>query len=1047
MMDIIGLDHCYSKPWSAHPDASNARPLKTIFMAKFPRNHTLEQSMPEPDLPLEVVNVAAKPGPLYDVTKARTLMNECERHVNFARMEESPEDWEDHLNRSGWATQQNRLFNKVMKILHADRLARLTYEGTPNEPVMRRIHIDKTAKRFRQALVGVMWDTKLTQWLHGILVENLSMPLLSAYLDVLQTIRAKAPSLVDKMIAVGSSNIKSPAASTEALTNLLKRPWDPVINTLSQQKLRKLPGNPLLLVAPSGPTVNTTTFSRRMRFWNGQLSNLGKVIPVTMHTVNGGNGVSIAQCLEHMIGAVRTKVVELKGHFQNRPIVLVGWNVGALVACHVSLVEIVSAVVCLGFPFKGVSDGRGDVDDPLLDSRTPTMFVIGQHANICSIDEIEDMREKMKAENSLLVIGGADDNLRVSRAKKKMEGVTQVMVDKLVLDEVSEFLGGILSQGAMAPDMLIDCNLSDAEIRKKRKRKIRDLSPDDSLSSSSMLGLSDRSPGSTRGMTVAKALKARQAAMEVANLLTGMIKQEEASSESASSTPSSPVKTYGRKSATKRKYTKNPLTAARKRLKSAPDQGQTSASVPQGPLSAGAMTSVKTAPELAGLLQDQGMFPAFKILSDGDGSGKATLISMSSGVPDSRYVRSLSHGLMTLSQLRQNQTQTEASKGATVSSVGLKTTGNLPSETILNSELANVLTGGVASRTSNNCASTQSVPVTFSAQGQKPMIYVTSIPSVSNQIHQLLMSSPKASSFMSTASTSSQPSIPGKLSTVSASANTSQSAAGSSIVKVITTTSSTNTTTGTPDQDKVQAIQKLQFHDFPLTTATLSKTATGPQMTQAKILNSKSLGVDQSKMQPEVTKISAIQTAPGKITVTPSLSSTISQLSQALASGPSPIIGISALLSQAKSATSQLSGQGSVIMDKTLPKTSISTLSGSTKPTTTVLVNNETLGKVSSLLESSPVTGRPTSSATVSTQSTFGMVTGKASDGNDQWSSVGQPHMMSVSTQSGSGGSASRYSKAPSGTTSSYTPTAKAVLPTIASTRTRRIRTPKQYDL
>ncbi|KAL3865186.1 hypothetical protein ACJMK2_006802 [Sinanodonta woodiana] len=1039
MMDIICLDHCYSKPWSAHPDASNARPLKTIFMAKFPRNQTLEQSMPEPDLPLDVVNVAARPGPLYDVTKARTLMNECERHVNFARMEESPEDWEDHLNRSGWATQQNRLFNKVMKILHADRLARLTYEGTTNEPVMRRIHIDKTAKRFRQALVGVMWDTKLTQWLHGILVENLSMPLLSAYLDVLQTIRAKAPSLVDKMIAVGSSNIKSPAASTEALTNLLKRPWDPVINTLSQQKLRKLPGNPILLVAPNGPTVNSSTFSRRMRFWNGQLSNLGKVIPVTMHTVNGGSGVSIAQCLEHMIGAVRTKVVELKGHFQNRPIVLVGWNVGALVACHVSLIEIVSAVVCLGFPFKGVSDGRGDVEDPLLDSRTPTMFVIGQHGNTCSIDDIEDMREKMKAENSLLVVGGADDNLRVSRATKKLEGITQVMADKLVLDEVSEFLGGILSQGAMAPDMLIDCNLSDAEIRKKRKRKIRDLSPDDSLSSSSLLGLSDRSPGSSRGMTVAKALKARQAAMEAANLLSGMIKQEEASSESASSTPSSPVKTYARKSATKRKYTKNPLTAARKRLKSAPAQGQSSVSVPQGPLSAGAMTSVKTAPELTGLLKNQGLLPAFKILSDGDGSGKATLISMSSGIPDSRFMQSvsLSQGLVSLSQQRQNQTQTEVSKGIPVSSVGLKTTGNLPSEAILNSELANVL----LSRASNNCASTQSVPGMFSAQGQKPMIYVTSVPSVSHQINQLLMSAPKTTSVMSTASMGSHPNIPGKLSSV---ANTSQPTAGSGIVKVIATTSSANTT-GTPDQDKVQALQKLQFHDFPLTTATLSKTATGPQMTQAKLLNTKSLGVDQSKMQLEVAKMSAVQTA-GKITVTPSLSSTISQLSQALASGPSPIIGISALLSQAKSATSQLSGQGGVIIDKTLPKTCITTLSGSTKPITTVLVTNETLGRVSSLLESSPVTGRPASSATVSTQSSFGMMTGKVSDGNDQ-RSVGQPHMMSVSTQSGSSGSASRYSKAPSGTTSSYTTTAKTVLPTIASTRTRRIRTPKQYDL
>ena len=42
------------------------------------------------------------------------------------------------------------------------------------------------------------------------------------------------------------------------------------------------------------------------------MSNLGKVIPVTMHTVNGGSGVTIAQFLEHMIVAVKSKVEEVR---------------------------------------------------------------------------------------------------------------------------------------------------------------------------------------------------------------------------------------------------------------------------------------------------------------------------------------------------------------------------------------------------------------------------------------------------------------------------------------------------------------------------------------------------------------------------------------------------------------------------------------------------------------------------------------------------------------------------------------------------------------
>lgn len=43
-MDIVGMDHCYSKPWSAHPDASHARPVKLMYMQRVPRNQTAENS-------------------------------------------------------------------------------------------------------------------------------------------------------------------------------------------------------------------------------------------------------------------------------------------------------------------------------------------------------------------------------------------------------------------------------------------------------------------------------------------------------------------------------------------------------------------------------------------------------------------------------------------------------------------------------------------------------------------------------------------------------------------------------------------------------------------------------------------------------------------------------------------------------------------------------------------------------------------------------------------------------------------------------------------
>ncbi|XP_018316265.1 KAT8 regulatory NSL complex subunit 3 [Mycetomoellerius zeteki] len=465
--DVIFKDHCYARPWNWKPENAYVKPVKKLFFSK-----NVASDKHRKDEEIDVENIGSEPLPLpFDLSRVRYMMDEFERLANFARPKEEEEDWEDKIEKTLWSPTQNRIFTKVTRILSSERLARLAKANNAMEPIFRRTSVDIAARRFRETLAGSTgWDWRLAQWLHNLLFEHLPQEYLAIYLDILQALRLKIPQLIDKMIAVQPNiNSKGGSITWETLGSLLKRSWDPIAQNLNGNRLKKLPGNPILIIVPSGIT---SAISSRQHKWITQLGSLGMVATVHTHMGLAVNRMTMMVCMDQLVQATRAKIHDVRSDCPGRPIVLVGFNTGAALACQVAQMEHITAVICIGFPFTTVEGKRGTPDDVLMDIRCPVMFIIGQNATLVRPDDLEDLREKMLVETSLVVVGTADDYLRISTSKKILEGITQSMVDRCVLDEIGDFIGSILLQPhplPLRPAIATNCdNKSKKDSHKRR---------------------------------------------------------------------------------------------------------------------------------------------------------------------------------------------------------------------------------------------------------------------------------------------------------------------------------------------------------------------------------------------------------------------------------------------------------------------------------------------------------------------------------------------------------------------------------------------------
>ena len=193
---------------------------------------------------------------------------------------------------------------------------------------------------------------------------------------------------------------------------------------------------PSFLFAPGAGAPSSSDW---MCAWKERLSSLGDVRTFDYPYMRGGKRRSPDR-LPVLIDAHREGLAELRARASG-PIFLIGKSMGGRIGCHLALEEPVAGLVCLGYPLKSGATGALR-DQVLLALETPILFVQGTRDPLCPLDLLAEVRPRMTAPNTLLIVEGGDHSLAVSATVRKARGETQADSDGRVLEAIRDFCAG-----------------------------------------------------------------------------------------------------------------------------------------------------------------------------------------------------------------------------------------------------------------------------------------------------------------------------------------------------------------------------------------------------------------------------------------------------------------------------------------------------------------------------------------------------------------------------------------------------------------------------
>ncbi|VDN03426.1 unnamed protein product [Thelazia callipaeda] len=339
---------------------------------------------------------------------------------------------------------RKRLLNDIMAIILAQYCSDIASQNIHGGESIRYNTIVKNAYRLRsKAMIFSQVQRNDVKWVHQIFLRRLAVPMLAVYIDLLRFSKIPGRNLLDLLLDKNSDDKILNKVNSHIQDFLTIKPLDPegaaISKTLNKRHVKDLC---LLLVSPNFIHTEYHSRSRSHEYmFRILLPNIADRVESIRMNLPPVQNMSICEAVEYSIRLVSRKVVEVHRKYPDLKIVLVGWGTSCVINHQVvQSMPNVSAIINFAFPMKTADGPRGHVDDDILLTYCPTLFVVGDQATDCDVRQLQIMATRMIAPTGVIVIGSANCSLYPSTFKLTIERFTHRTVQRALLDDVIDFL-------------------------------------------------------------------------------------------------------------------------------------------------------------------------------------------------------------------------------------------------------------------------------------------------------------------------------------------------------------------------------------------------------------------------------------------------------------------------------------------------------------------------------------------------------------------------------------------------------------------------------